>query len=82
MQSAFRVTIINQFYPPDGAATGQLLDELAAGLHRQGLQVRVLASQPAYEALQDRAPTIHLGNARLLELGCIIVLADATSLCR
>ncbi|PSP19308.1 MAG: glycosyltransferase WbuB [Cyanobacteria bacterium QS_8_64_29] len=42
------------------------MDELAAGLHRQGLQVRVLASQPAYEALQDRAPAReHAGHATI-----------------
>ena len=72
MRPAFRVTIINQFYPPDGAATGQLLDELAAGLHWQGLQVRVLASQPAYEALQDRATAQeHTGYATIERLSVL-----------
>ncbi|MFO7630410.1 MAG: glycosyltransferase family 4 protein [Prochlorococcaceae cyanobacterium] len=43
-----RVTIFSQFFPPDFAATGQLLDDLTARLADRGLSLRVLTGQPAY----------------------------------
>jgi len=52
-----RFTVVSQFFPPDFAATGQLLDDLSARLARKGLQVQVLTGQPAYaynESAADR----------------------------
>ena len=43
-----RLTICSQFFPPDFAATGQLLHDLSERLARKGLQVQVLTGQPAY----------------------------------
>jgi len=43
-----RVLLINQFYPPDVAATGQLLADLAEGLAEQGHEVHVLCSRRMY----------------------------------
>jgi len=43
-----RVLLLNQFYPPDVAATGQLLGDLAEGLARRGHEVHVLSSRRAY----------------------------------
>lgn len=43
-----RLTIASQFYPPDFAATGQLLQDLTLRLAAKGLQVQVLTGQPAY----------------------------------
>ncbi|MCP9888956.1 glycosyltransferase family 4 protein [Cyanobium sp. ATX 6A2] len=43
-----RLTIVSQFFPPDFAATGQLLDDLTARLAARGLQVQVLTGMPAY----------------------------------
>ncbi|GAB4214451.1 MAG: hypothetical protein OHK0012_12500 [Synechococcales cyanobacterium] len=48
--------ILNQFFPPDFAATGQLLDELARQLGRLGCQVRVFTSQPGYAFHRATAP--------------------------
>jgi glycosyltransferase involved in cell wall biosynthesis len=43
-----RLTLVSQFFPPDFAATGQLLDDLTARLAAEGLQVQVLTGMPAY----------------------------------
>lgn len=43
-----RIVILNQYYVPDVASTGQLLHELAVSLVRQGRRVRVVTSHPSY----------------------------------
>jgi glycosyltransferase involved in cell wall biosynthesis len=43
-----RLTLVSQFFPPDFAATGQLLDDLTSRLAAQGLQVQILTGMPAY----------------------------------
>lgn len=51
-----RLLICNQFFPPDFAATGQLLEELAQHLSRMGLKIRVFTSQPGYAFTDPSAP--------------------------
>lgn len=53
-----RLTLVSQFFPPDFAATGQLLDELTAGLAARGLQVQVLTGMPAYAFNTSKAERI------------------------
>lgn len=43
-----RVLLINQFYIPDTAATGQLLADVAEGLASEGHEVHVLCSRRRY----------------------------------
>jgi len=43
-----RVLLLNQFYPPDTAATGQLLADVAAGLAERGHEVHVVCSRGSY----------------------------------
>jgi glycosyltransferase involved in cell wall biosynthesis len=43
-----RLKIINQFFPPDYAATGQLIEELAHQLQGSVSSVEVFTSQPGY----------------------------------
>jgi glycosyltransferase involved in cell wall biosynthesis len=43
-----RITIVSQFYPPDFAATGQLLDQLTDGLVKEGFRTLVLTGMPSY----------------------------------
>ncbi|MFM8294010.1 MAG: glycosyltransferase family 4 protein [Microcystaceae cyanobacterium] len=50
-----KLTILNQFYPPDYAATGQLLEELGAELSKKGLEVEVFVGQPGYAYDQELA---------------------------
>ncbi|MEQ8466356.1 glycosyltransferase family 4 protein [Coleofasciculus sp. E1-EBD-02] len=51
-----RLSIVTQFYPPDYAATGQLIEELAVELGKQGLLVRVFTGQPGYAFHSQSAP--------------------------
>lgn len=44
-----RILLLNQFYPPDTAATGQLLADVAAGLAADGHEVHVVCSRGSYE---------------------------------
>ena len=52
-----RVLLINQFYKPDTAATGQLLADLAEELARRGHQVHVLCSRNMYNGDKVILPT-------------------------
>jgi glycosyltransferase involved in cell wall biosynthesis len=59
----FRLSIITQFYPPDYAATGQLIEELAIQLGQLGLPVQVFTGQPSYAFQKKSAPAIeHSGQ--------------------
>lgn len=55
----FRMKLITQFYPPDFAATGQFMDELAQNLSQQNVDVEVFTAQPGYavDQGQGKAPT-------------------------
>lgn len=43
-----KIWVVSQFYPPDFAATGQLLEQLVNGLLKKGLIINVLTSMPSY----------------------------------
>ncbi len=50
------VLVVNQYYAPDLASTGQLAAEFCAGLARRGFAVRVVVGQPSYTAIPLEAP--------------------------
>ncbi|MGK7888018.1 MAG: glycosyltransferase family 4 protein [Leptolyngbyaceae cyanobacterium] len=52
-----KVLILNQFFPPDFAATGQLIEELAKQLVHQNLDPEVFTCQPGYAFQTQSAPT-------------------------
>ncbi len=52
-----RLLITTQFFPPDFAATGQLIDELAQQLSRQGHGVTIFTGQPSYAFEVESAPS-------------------------
>ncbi len=52
----FKLTILTQFYPPDYAATGQLIEDLAIHLGRLGIDVQVFTGQPGYAFQKASAP--------------------------
>jgi glycosyltransferase involved in cell wall biosynthesis len=54
--------IINQFFPPDYAATGQLIEELAHNLKVFG-RVQVFTSQPSYAFERDDSPRTEFHNS-------------------
>ncbi|GEM_PF-2017575 len=51
-----QLSIITQFYPPDYAATGQLIAELATQLQSLGMRVKVFTGQPGYAFQNSKAP--------------------------
>lgn len=53
-----KLSIITQFYPPDYAATGQLIEELVHQLARLGMQVHIFTGQPGYAFQEAAAPCI------------------------
>lgn len=58
LSRAIRLSIVTQFYPPDYAATGQLIEELALHLGRMGLPVQVFTGQPGYAFHKESAPAL------------------------
>ena len=53
---AINLSILTQYYPPDFAATGQFVEELAVHLADQGMQVKVFTGQPGYAFDVPNAP--------------------------
>jgi glycosyltransferase involved in cell wall biosynthesis len=53
-----KLSIITQFYPPDYAATGQLIEELGIQLGQLGLSIQVFTGQPGYAFQKKSAPAI------------------------
>ncbi|HET8644567.1 MAG TPA: glycosyltransferase family 4 protein, partial [Vicinamibacteria bacterium] len=51
-----RFLLINQFYPPDVAPTGQLLHDVARTLVERGHQVRVVCSRASYAGRETGPP--------------------------
>lgn len=51
-----QLLIITQFYPPDYAATGQLIEELAHRLSQDHFDVRIFTGQPGYAFSEEFAP--------------------------
>ncbi len=54
--SSRKLLVLNQFYAPDYAATGQVAAELCAALAAEGLRIRVVAGEPSYTEAAPAAP--------------------------
>ncbi|MBW4612851.1 MAG: glycosyltransferase family 4 protein [Desmonostoc vinosum HA7617-LM4] len=57
-QQSIKLSVITQFFPPDFAPTGQLIEELVKQLGQQGVDVEVFTSQPGYAFRSGTAPAI------------------------
>ncbi|MEH2242824.1 glycosyltransferase family 4 protein [Nostoc sp.] len=57
-QKSIKLSVVTQFFPPDYAATGQLLEELVKQLGKQGVDVEVFTSQPGYAFSSHTAPAV------------------------
>lgn len=51
-----KLLVINQYYAPDVASTGQLAAEICSSLARQGFEVHVVTGQPSYTVSSPKAP--------------------------
>ena len=56
MNSGSKLLVINQYYAPDFASTGQLAAELCGGLAKRGIDVHVVTGQPSYTKNSPEAP--------------------------
>ena len=66
----FSVSIITQFYPPDYAATGQLIHELANQLREDNIQVNIFTGQPGYAFKENKAPKVEQINGVKVQRSC------------
>jgi colanic acid biosynthesis glycosyl transferase WcaI len=57
-----RILLLNQFYPPDVAATGQLLADLAKELIYRGNEVHVICSRGSYSENNKKYPQYKLAD--------------------
>ncbi|MDH6093569.1 glycosyltransferase family 4 protein [Anabaenopsis tanganyikae CS-531] len=55
-----KLSVVTQFFPPDYAATGQLIEELVQQLEQQGVDINVFTSQPGYAFRVSKAPRVEL----------------------
>ncbi|WYL93287.1 MAG: glycosyltransferase family 4 protein [Gloeotrichia echinulata IR180] len=61
-----KLSVITEFFPPDYAATGQLIEELVRHLELQGVDIEVFTGQPGYAYGTASAPTVEqLGQIRI-----------------
>jgi glycosyltransferase involved in cell wall biosynthesis len=59
--------IITQFYPPDFAATGQLISELATQLSDLKIKVSIFTGQPGYAFTKESAPQSEVTERVLIQ---------------
>jgi glycosyltransferase involved in cell wall biosynthesis len=55
--AARKLLVVNLYYPPDIASTGQLAADICTDLARRGIEVHVVAGQPSYTAKAESAPS-------------------------
>ncbi len=55
-EKSIKLSLITQFFPPDYAATGQLIEELARHLGYLGVEIEVFTGQPGYAFGVKNAP--------------------------
>lgn len=58
VQQSLNLSVVTQFFPPDYAATGQLIEELVKQLEPHGVKIEVFTSQPGYAFSLSKAPCL------------------------
>ncbi|MDB9375015.1 glycosyltransferase family 4 protein [Nodularia sphaerocarpa] len=58
VEQSIKLSVVTQFFPPDYAATGQLIEELVKELGTQGVSIEVFTSQPGYAFSLSKAPCL------------------------
>lgn len=67
LSSRKKLLIATQFYPPDYAATGQLIAELATQLSRLGLRIRIFTAQPGYAFQKESASQYEISEETIIQ---------------
>jgi len=57
-----RISIVSQFYPPDFAATGQLIHDLAHRIATDSCQVQIITGMPSYAFNVRSAKRVEIGS--------------------
>lgn len=57
-----KLLVINQYYKPDFASTGQIAAEICESLVARGIEVHVVTGQPSYTAQSPTAPAREVVN--------------------
>lgn len=57
VSAPIQLSVVTQFFPPDYAATGQLIEELVKQFGQQGIDVKVFTGQPGYAFQTASAPS-------------------------
>ena len=66
IKALMKLSVVTQFFPPDYAATGQLVEELTKSLGFEGVDVEVFTGQPGYAFGDSNAPAREqLGRVRV-----------------
>lgn len=55
---SIKLSVITQFFPPDYAPTGQLIEELVTHLNEQNVDIEVFTGQPGYAFEKNNAPAV------------------------
>ena len=63
-----RFLLLNQFYPPDVAPTGQYLHDLARSLVQRGHSVKVLCSRRSYNGARTFSPRENMNGVEVVRL--------------
>jgi glycosyltransferase involved in cell wall biosynthesis len=61
-KSALKISLLTEFFPPDYAATGQLLHELVQHLSRKNVNIKVFTGQPGYAYSDANAPSYEVSG--------------------
>lgn len=65
-EKLIKLSVVTQFFPPDYAATGQLIEELTKQLGAYGVEVNVFTGQPGYAFQTSVAPPVEkFGSVRI-----------------
>ena len=60
--SVGKLLVVNQYYAPDLASTGQLAAEICSSLAKRGVEAHVVTAQPSYTASSPEAPLFEVVN--------------------
>lgn len=55
-----KLLVVNQYYAPDVASTGQYAHEVCRGLVKRGFEIHVVTAQPSYTEGSPEAPTFEV----------------------
>ncbi|HEY9810729.1 MAG TPA: glycosyltransferase family 4 protein [Halomicronema sp.] len=67
LSNPINLSILTQFYPPDYAATGQFIQELAAHLKQHNFNIHIFTGQPGYAFQSNSAPPIEYSESLFIK---------------